>query len=79
MTQYQPQSSRANFFNVKSEVASTPPLATSMANSTAAPGKALGTSGPAGRVSPEGTQVRFSQEGYLTSNLITSYNLSTEV
>lgn len=57
MTQYQPQTSRSNFFTVKSEASSTPPLPTSMANSTSAPGKALGTPGSAGRISPEGTQV----------------------
>lgn len=58
MTQYQPQSNRSNFFTVKAEASSTPPLATSMANSNAAaPGKVMGTPGPAGRISPEGSQV----------------------
>ncbi|CAB1333373.1 unnamed protein product [Coregonus sp. 'balchen'] len=58
MTQYQPQSNRSNFFTVKTEASSTPPLATSMANSSAAaPGKVMGTPGPAGRISPEGSQV----------------------
>lgn len=57
MTQYQSQANRANLFTVKSEASSTPPPATSMANSAAVPGKALGSSGPAGRISPEGSQV----------------------
>ncbi|XP_064801311.1 transcription initiation factor TFIID subunit 12 isoform X2 [Oncorhynchus masou masou] len=58
MTQYQPQSNRSNFFTVKAEASSTPPLATSMANSSAAtPGRVMGTPGPAGRISPEGSQV----------------------
>ncbi|KAM9512201.1 transcription initiation factor TFIID subunit 12-like isoform 1-T4 [Salvelinus alpinus] len=59
MTQYQPQSNHSNFFTVKAEASSTPPLATSMANSNAAaaPGKVMGTPGPAGRISPEGSQV----------------------
>ncbi|XP_030637877.1 transcription initiation factor TFIID subunit 12 [Chanos chanos] len=56
MTQYQPQTSHSNFFSaVKAEPLSVPPLAASMANSTTGPGKILGT--PAGRLSPEGTQV----------------------
>uniref|UniRef100_A0A4W5LKI5 Transcription initiation factor TFIID subunit 12 n=1 Tax=Hucho hucho TaxID=62062 RepID=A0A4W5LKI5_9TELE len=58
MTQYQPQSNRSNFYTVKAEASSTPPLAPSMANSSAAaPGKVMGTPGPAGRISPEGSQV----------------------
>ncbi len=60
MTQYPPQTSRSNFFTVvKAEASSTPPISTTnMANSTVAPGKVPGTPGPAGRLSPEGTQVR---------------------
>ncbi|XP_072535878.1 transcription initiation factor TFIID subunit 12 [Salminus brasiliensis] len=58
MNQYQQQTSRSNLYNAaKAEASSTPPLTTSMANSTAVPGKVLGTPGPAGRLSPEGTQV----------------------
>lgn len=62
MTQYPPQTSRSNFFTVvKAEASSTPPISTTnMANSTVAPGKVPGTPGPAGRLSPEGTQVRRS-------------------
>ncbi|XP_010866711.1 transcription initiation factor TFIID subunit 12 [Esox lucius] len=58
MTQYQPQPNRSNFFTVKAEASSAPPIASSMANSTATvPGKVMGTPGPAGRISPEGSQV----------------------
>ncbi|GAA6103046.1 hypothetical protein Q7C36_006605 [Tachysurus vachellii] len=58
MNQYQQQPGRSNLYSVvKTESSPTPPLATSMANSTAVPGKGLGTPGPAGRVSPEGSQV----------------------
>lgn len=59
MTQYPAQTSRSNFFTVvKAEASSTPPISTTnMANSTVAPGKVPGTPGPAGRLSPEGTQV----------------------
>ncbi|XP_023663321.1 transcription initiation factor TFIID subunit 12 [Paramormyrops kingsleyae] len=61
MTQYQPQTliNLSSFSStVKADPSSTPPLSTSMANSTtAAPSKVLGTPGPAGRLSPEGTQV----------------------
>ncbi|KAL4657529.1 transcription initiation factor TFIID subunit 12 [Arapaima gigas] len=61
MTQYQSQNliNLSSFSStVKAEPASTPPLSASMANSTAAaPGKVIGTPGPAGRLSPEGTQV----------------------
>uniref|UniRef100_A0AAY5EMN6 Transcription initiation factor TFIID subunit 12 n=1 Tax=Electrophorus electricus TaxID=8005 RepID=A0AAY5EMN6_ELEEL len=58
MNQYQQQTSRSNLYSVvKAEASSTPPLATSMANSTTIPGKVLGTPGPAGRLSPEGGQV----------------------
>lgn len=61
MNQYQQQPGRSNLYSaVKAESSPTPPLATGMANSTAVPGKGLGTPGPAGRVSPEGTQVRLS-------------------
>ncbi|KAF5892281.1 transcription initiation factor TFIID subunit 12, partial [Clarias magur] len=56
MNQYQQQPGRSNLYSaVKAESSPTAPLATSMANSTAVPGK--GTPGPAGRVSPEGSQV----------------------
>ncbi|TRZ03067.1 hypothetical protein DNTS_029872 [Danionella cerebrum] len=58
MTQYPAQTGRSNFYSaVKAESSSTPPLSSSsssMANSTAAPGKVPGT---AGRLSPEGTQM----------------------
>ncbi|XP_018961379.1 transcription initiation factor TFIID subunit 12 isoform X1 [Cyprinus carpio] len=57
MTQYTPQTSRSNFLTVVKAEASTPPISTNMANSTVAPGKVPGTPGPAGRLSPEGTQV----------------------
>lgn len=61
MNQYQQQPGRSNLYStVKTESSPTPPLATGMANSTAVPGKGLGTPGPAGRVSPEGSQVRLS-------------------
>ncbi|MBN3315021.1 TAF12 factor, partial [Atractosteus spatula] len=61
MTQYQPQAltNLSNFSTtVKAEPSATPPLSTSMANSTAAvvPGKVPSTQVP-GRLSPEGTQV----------------------
>ncbi|KAJ8367586.1 hypothetical protein AAFF_G00314750 [Aldrovandia affinis] len=68
MTQYQPPVSTINLSHnlsssssssaVRAEPASASPLTASMANSTAAtPGKVLGPPGPAGRVSPEGSQV----------------------
>ncbi|XP_066573818.1 transcription initiation factor TFIID subunit 12 isoform X2 [Amia ocellicauda] len=62
MTQYQPQTltNLSNFSTaVKAEPAATPPLSTSMANSTAAaaPGKVPGTMVPLSRPNPEGSQV----------------------
>ncbi|KAK1153138.1 transcription initiation factor TFIID subunit 12 isoform X1 [Acipenser oxyrinchus oxyrinchus] len=68
MNQYQPQALiNLNFSStVKAEPAGTPPLSTSMANNTAAAAAAVataavvkipGTPGPAGRLSPEGSQV----------------------
>ncbi|XP_062848225.1 transcription initiation factor TFIID subunit 12 [Trichomycterus rosablanca] len=58
MNQYQQQPGRSNLYStVKAENSSTPPIATTMANSTAVPGKVLSTPGPAGRVSPEEKQV----------------------
>ncbi|KAG9332052.1 hypothetical protein JZ751_016185 [Albula glossodonta] len=61
MTQFQPSSiiNLSSFSSsVKAEPASASPLSASMANSTAAtPGKSLATPGPAGRLSPEGSQV----------------------
>ncbi|KAL0984627.1 hypothetical protein UPYG_G00144340 [Umbra pygmaea] len=58
MTLYQPQPNRSNLFIVKTETSSTPHFASSMANSSgAALGKVVGTTGPAGRISPEGSQV----------------------
>ncbi|XP_021419437.1 transcription initiation factor TFIID subunit 12 isoform X4 [Oncorhynchus mykiss] len=59
MTQCHPLSNHSNFFTVKAEASSTLPLATSMANcnTAAVPGKVMGTPGPAGRISPEGSQV----------------------
>lgn len=72
MTQYPPQASRSNFYAVvKAEASSTPPLSTNMANSTVVPGKVPGTPGPAGRLSPEGAQVRQ----YSRSNVLDSYSI----
>ncbi len=78
MTQYPPQTSRSNFFTVvKAEASSTPPISTTnMANSTVAPGKVPGTPGPAGRLSPEGTQVRRQAvQMFLTASICIPHNI----
>ncbi|KAJ8290212.1 hypothetical protein GJAV_G00009990 [Gymnothorax javanicus] len=56
MTQY--QSPPSSIINLSTFSSSASPLSASMANSAAAtPAKVLGTPGPPGRISPEGTQV----------------------